>query len=657
MVIARAENGFPASADKRMDDAIMMQLFAIVDTEDTGSVYRMPVYGPGNCKHASGSDRGYGKPGLLCWHKGPYPAGWGKRGVWMKGQTNTGRRRAWARCLAGGGIVCMTAAFLACYPLTVVGKGKNVTPDGSLRTEKNVSDKEDIRFGNRAQRYPVTDTKPGGGNNWIKLSLLETTGTGGGLPDMGGKKPQTCYIKKQTGSRGGFSSPACSYDVPVDWTYGSKSGEPCLDVYWPDDSDAEICTHITENRMFPEGVEDGWKEMQKQIRASAGKTQGVKFSEFRFERYRRSDGRELLFYSFLCSGGDEKVRYAVAYVTGESYLAEFIGSCPQSEEQGMTTSDYAIEEITRYMAASYEETKAEKNFDQLKYRPYTGYENWAYEDLHNPFALASELYAPGEDKPLAGEDRAITFISKEWEDLIRLAVGYHYDMSDAEWDKFSDRSVYASDLAWITEVTMTESPIPGRDTVSVGGLVPQDEVCASYNLTSFQDIAVLPNLEELTLEIGSASDYEVLKTCPSLEELTIVSAEPMEDIEWICDLPNLKSLTLRISMFSRLNEMGYEKEGGTTFGKKEGTEGSTAKAGNWEDTLKQCTSLPYLDLERTGMMDFEFLKALPDLYTFRLSGEERDSEAADSRRAAFGEGTYPQIKCLVVDEDWIRNPA
>ena len=48
MAIARAENGFPASADKHMDDAIMMQLFAIVDTEDTGYVFRMSVYGPRN---------------------------------------------------------------------------------------------------------------------------------------------------------------------------------------------------------------------------------------------------------------------------------------------------------------------------------------------------------------------------------------------------------------------------------------------------------------------------------------------------------------------------------------------------------------------------------------------------------------------------------
>ena len=108
-------------------------------------------------------------------------------------------------------------------------------------------------------------------------------------------------------------------------------------------------------------------------------------------------------------------------------------------------------------------------------------------------------------------------------------------------------------------------------------------------------------------------------------------------------------------MFSRLNEMGYEKEGGSTFGKDGGKADTAAPA--WGDLLPRCKSLQYLDLEQAGLTDFGFLDSLPDLYTFRLSGEESDSGAAKRRQAAFSEGVYPQIKCLVVDDAWLRNPA
>lgn len=558
--------------------------------------------------------------------------------------------------LAGGGMLLSAAVFLASCSMTAEGKEGRVTPDGSVTARGSVVSGREVRIGNRSQRYPVTEEAPKGSQkNWITLSLLEVSGNGADLPKTDGKKPKTCYIKKQTNSKGGFSSAACSYDVPVDWVFGSRSGEPCLEVVWPEGSDADVCLHITENRLFPNGVGDTWKEMQKLIRESAGKTENMKFSDFRFERYLRSDDRELLFYSFVGSAGEEKVQYAVAYVAGERFLAEFIGSCPLETVGGETICDYAIEEITRYMAASYEETKGEKNFEQLKYRPYLGHENWAWEDLHNPFALAADIYAPVTDLPLKGADREITFVSEEWEELLRIATRSHKDMSDQEWKEFSDRPVRASDLAWIREVTMTESPIPGRDTVSVGGLVPKDPACADYNLTTLQDIAVLPNLQQLTLEIGGATDYEVLKNCPSLQELTIVSARPLEEPVWLCELPNLTSLTLRISMFSRLGEIGYEKEGGSTFDKEEGK--SDTSSPDWGDLLPRCKSLQYLDLEQAGLTDFGFLDSLPDLYTFCLSGEESGTGAARRRQDAFGEGMYPQIKCLVVDDAWLRNPA
>ncbi len=574
----------------------------------------------------------------------------------MKEQKGKKRRRILSGRQAGGILLCVLLICLTTQSLTVAGKEKSAAP------------KEKIRFGNQTQRYPVvSQCAKGRQEDYIKLTLSGITGERDeAAPEMEGKKSGTCYIRKQRNSQGGFSSAACSYDVPVGWKFGSNSWEPCLEAVWPDGSDAEVYIHITENRMFPGGVGKNWAVMQKKIKESAQKTKGVSFSGFRFERYLREDERELLFYSFCCTVNGEKVQYAIAYVMGETYLAEFIGSCPVDKGIGETESaDYAIEEITRYMAASFVETKEEKNFDQLKYRQYMGYENWAYEDLHNPFAMAAYLYAPEKEPRFTGENKELTFASEEWEDLLRTATGYYRDMSDAEWESFCDRPLCAADVAWITEVTMTESPIPGRDEISVGGLRLKDADCAEYSLSTLQDIAVLPNLQKLTLEIGGVSDYEVLKECRSLTELTLVTPTELQDADWLCELPNLKSLTLRISMFSYLNEMGYEKDGGSTFQKdKNGETGSGGEKeagpvsdGTWERILKKCTKLEYLELEHPGMMEFDFLNALPNLYTFCLYGEERDSQAAEVRRAVFGESACPQVKCLVVDESWIRNPG
>ena len=117
-------------------------------------------------------------------------------------------------------------------------------------------------------------------------------------------------------------------------------------------------------------------------------------------------------------------------------------------------------------------------------------------------------------------------------------------------------------------------------------------------------------------------------------------------------------------MFSHLNEIGYEKEGTTTFGdtgeKEEGEEKDGKEEGesiSMEDILGQCASLKYLELESQKEIDFGFLDKLPELYTFRLSGEDRESREAELRRAVFGEDDWPQIKCLVIDDSWLRNPG
>lgn len=504
------------------------------------------------------------------------------------------------------------------------------------------------------------------GSAWNILKQRNPGITGSGsliFPDMELALPQIHYMRKQEKSQGGFSSSACTYDIPADWTFGRPEWEVCLEYsYWPEYGDAGVYTHVTDNRMFSGDIKTRWEKMQKQIAESADKTEGVSFHELEFTRYIKEDGTDLLFYSFVCEAGEDRIKCAVAYVPGESYLAEFIGYCPVFEDESAPV--YHIEEITRYMAASYVEEGGEKEWDSLKYRPYLGYENWPYEDLHNPFALMEKKYGEEKDAVLQGEDGEIRFESKEWEELIRHKTCFHYGLTEEQEEEFMKRPVYASELAWITEVTFTESPIPGRDRVIVNDIRTVDASCADYNLTTLRDLAVLPNLQKLTLEIGSADDYEELGACLSLTEISITSAEPVTELEWLLKLKKLEALTLNISMFSHLNEIGYEKEGTTTFGdtgeKEEGEEKDGKEEGesiSMEDILGQCASLKYLELESQKEIDFGFLDKLPELYTFRLSGEDRESREAELHRAVFGEDDWPQIKCLVIDDSWLRNPG
>ena len=539
--------------------------------------------------------------------------------------------------------VMLMTALLASKTLTVAGRGKNKIP--SLQ--------EQIRVTDQSQRYPIFSGAPDGElEDYIILSLPAQTTQKENAEDQ-----KTCYLERQAGSRGGISSPACSYDMPSDWVVATTDVDACLQsIYCPQEPDGEVLVHITENRMFPEGVMKDWEEMQANRAAGAKKASGISFSMPVFERYIREDGREIICYSFICDNGEEKILCAAAYVPGKKYLAEFIGYSPLYESGGEIVSCFAIHEIVRYMAASFTETGEEKSWSQLKYRQYLGAENWAYEDLHNPFAIMAKMYVQEEEAVYDGEEEEVTFASGKWEELIRMAVAYHNDMSNKEFRAFSKRPLCTSDLAWITAVELVESPIPGRDTVSINGISPKNASCTQYSITTFSDIAMLPNLESLTLEIGSADDYAALAECTSLKELTIVSAQPLEEVAWLNELTQLESLTLRISMFSHLNEMGYEKDGGSTFTGEGASSADSPSQELLEEALSKCKKLKYLAIENADMETFDFLNDLPDLYAFCLYGREDDDTEKPPRGSLFGEKDYPQVKCLTVDDEWIRNP-
>ena len=493
------------------------------------------------------------------------------------------------------------------------------------------------------------------------------------LPGMEFSVPQIRYVRKQEFSQGGFSSLAFSYDIPSDWHFGYPEWEPCLEVYWSQCQEAEVYGHITDSASaafpFPGYDQEQYQKVIEQIRScmerTAEHTAGIRFGAPVFSNYVRDDGAELFFYTFRTETEEGQTAFAVAYVDSGTYTAEFIGCCPLAEDNGDAGLRCPIEEITRYMAVSFTELGGEKNFSSLKYLPYTGAEAWDWEKLHNPFAMAAALYGTygtEEEAELSGEDYELVIVSQEWEELLRKLVRYHFDMSKEEREELENRPLKASDVAWITEIKLTEHPVPGRDDVSVNGLGPNGEYdLADYHLTTARDLSQLPNLRSLTLEIGTISDYEELADCTGLEELSIVSAEPLKDTEWLTKLPRLKSLQLEISMFTHLHALGFTDEDPTTFPPELMPDTDYHEQVSYEkaffDNLAKCTGLESLNIQHLGAFDSSFLTKLPKLYYFRISGEDSETEIGQERLADYEKHPehYEGLHCVVIDDRWVVN--
>ncbi len=553
--------------------------------------------------------------------------------------------------IAGFGVLLCCALFLT--GLNVFWGRKLVIAQAEQASAKEQETEERERKAGEREReimgYPLLTELPQGADedDYVRVFPADETGAVSDSP---------CYIPRQKDSMGGFGSDACTYDVMAGWSECSAEVDACLDEWVNSGRDGMgVYAHVTEKRVLEEVTEaGGWDTVQTQITTAMQKVNGLDISGLVFERYVLENGQELFYYTFTCDNGTDRTQYAVAYAWGDTYMAEFIGY--ESILAGLSPQ---IGEITRYMAASFEDLGGEKVWSHLKYRPYLGYEDWPWEALHNPFAIAQKvegLYVP---EPLEGEDTELVFVSEEWENLIYNVVGYYNDMDQSEWEALCERPLRRSDVAFIREIDLQESPIPGRGTVSFSDghyvMSLEDNTVANYELTTLQDLAALPCLEKVTLDIGGINDYDALGNCTTLTEVTILSEEFLKNLDWLDSLPNLRSLTLGTSNMGYLYDNGYLAGADTTFADK-AMENQKAGKMTVEEALSTCRNLEYLQIRYSGELDYTFLEQMPQLYAFCLYKGSSFGEEELDRSDRFGEDFCPQIQCLVVDDHWLRNP-
>lgn len=179
---------------------------------------------------------------------------------------------------------------------------------------------------------------------------------------------------------------------PINWYYGSMdfAANAGMDTMWPKDLELGNDAAAADIRIFcrldanPEGdfFADDWPGVQDRIRQSAEACCGSSIDSLRFYHYGLDSGDDLYGFSFRLHRPDGTLKCAAFYRLCDGILAEFIGVEPVTEEE------HVLERV-RYLAARVDSTI---EIEEAQYEPeeFFGRDNWAFPQLHNPFAIAQE---------------------------------------------------------------------------------------------------------------------------------------------------------------------------------------------------------------------------------------------------------------------------
>lgn len=372
-----------------------------------------------------------------------------------------------------------------------------------------------------------------------------------------------------------------------------------------------VTNHMGENALT--ATEHDWEAFVAEVKRCSEEC-GGRVSNLVFEKYTVENGCDLCGYSFDFDTGEAVMEYVVFYRLGERNMAEVIGK--REKEEGKP-ADGRLLDVTRYIAASFEDFGGRIGMGYTKMADNVGAWDWDYPELHNLFTSAMEDYVvyakrPDQNYP---DDHEIIWTEPMLEEAVRNALTALWQLTEEESAAFQKRPLMASDMAVITEVDCTQYDPWSRpvsdDPLAKGGPV----IYLNCN----------GHLEKIYLDKDSSFAYEDLGYFTEAEKFSVFNIKT-EDLSFIANMTHLKELSLYmdtlvedIGFLSELKELRLLQLLGAYVC------GDENPAGFLKITdlsvLANCGELRYLYLYTPLVTDYSFLKSCPEICTIMLSGE------------------------------------
>lgn len=369
------------------------------------------------------------------------------------------------------------------------------------------------------------------------------------------------------------------------------------------------------NYMGENALTEDWEHFVSEVERCS-ETCGGRVSGLTFEKYKVEDGCDLCGYYFDFDTGEGIVEFAAFFRLGPQNMAEVIGV-----RQKLNNTQ--LVDVTRYIAASFEDFGGKNGMGFVKTTDNVGAYDWDYPELHNLFTAAMTEFVDYAERPqenMAG-DYELEWEEPMFENAVRGALEELWQLNEEEKEEFRNRPLMASDLAVIKRIRckLYEDGYPYADEGSKDATMPVLQLTLNgyfqklypeeEGLSSWQDFEHFKNAETLDMTVCTLSDYSFLEEMTHLKSLTIWAGEPVENVDFLSKLTELRTLSLRQYYYYE----GREEE--SAFAHITDISG-----------LENCPELSYLFLQMPRVEDYSFLKSCPDICTMELSGEWKEGE-------------------------------